>query len=267
MADEYDIIGPVNAFGEELRAWRLQRGIRMADLTDALHLSIAMIGAMERGSRAATRTTAKLCDEVFNAPGTFERLWERQAKHAVRAETSPYYDLEAEAVRIHKWELRCMPGLLQTEDYARAIMQTGWPRGTDELIEDDVRARIERQRVLTADRASLAWFVIDESLLYRPYGDSRAQLEHLTGIAMRPNIVIQIMPFTAVEHPGHRGPITILEFSDSPPMAYAEGWGSGRLIESPADISKVVACYDLIRAAALSQTASLELIKRTGGSE
>src|SRR6266568_1691739 len=121
MADEYEAIGPVNAFGEELRAWRLQRGLRMADLTDALHLSIAMIGAMERGSRAATHTTAKLCDEVFNTPSTFQRLWERQAKHAVPSNASPYYDLEAEATRIHKWELRCIPGLLQTESYARAI--------------------------------------------------------------------------------------------------------------------------------------------------
>ena len=267
MADEYEAIGPVNAFGEELRAWRLQRGLRMADLTDALHLSIAMIGAMERGSRAATRTTAKLCDEVFSAPGTFERLWERQAKHAIPSGASPYFDLEAQAIRIHKWEQRCVPALLQTADYARAIMRPWWPRQTDDVLEDHVQARIGRQQVLTKDKAPLAWFIIDESVLYRPYGDMPKQIQHLAETAELPSVVIQVLPYEITDHPGPEGPLTILEFDDSPPIGYAEGRGSGRLIETHNDVGISMACYDLIRAAALPQGASLAKMKQVGGSK
>jgi hypothetical protein len=175
--------------------------------------------------------------------------------------------MEAQATRIHKWELRCLSGLLQTEAYARTIMQTGWPRVPDEVMEQDVRTRIEQQQILTRDKPPLAWFVLDESLLYKPYGDLRQQIERLISLTALPNVVIQVMPFTAIEHPGHRGPMTILEFADSPPIAYAEGWGSGRLIEMPSDVANAVACYDLIRAAALSQRESLALLKKVGGLE
>src|SRR5260370_36961377 len=176
MADEYEAIGPVNAFGEELRAWRHRAGMRLEDLSPKLHLSGAMIGAMERGERAATHTTAKLCDEAFNTPGTFERLWERQAKHAVPSNASPYYDLEAEATRIHKWELRCIPGLLQTENYARAILRTGIPRDTDKILEEGIKLRIDRQLILTKEKPPLAWFIIEKSVLHKPYGDMRNQV-------------------------------------------------------------------------------------------
>lgn len=263
--DEYDAIGPVNALGDELRAFRHQAGLRLEDLAPKLHLSHQMVGAMERGVRAATRKTAELCDEVFGTPGTFLRLWRRQAKHAIPSQVSPYYDLEAEATRIHKWELRCLSGLLQTESYARAIMQTRWPRGADQTIEDDIRARIEQQHILTKDNPPLAWFVLDESMLYKPYGDMRRQIEHLILLTELPHVIIQIMPFAATEHPGNAGPMTILEFEDAPSISYAEGWGSGRLIESPRDVATTVACYDLIRAAALSQSESLTLLKNLEG--
>ena len=203
--DEYEAIAQVSAFGEELRAHRQRVDWRLIDLAPKLCLSSAMVGAIERGTRAATHGTAELCDEVFNTPGTFVRLWRQAARTAVPSQVTTYYDLEAQATRIHKWELRVMPGLLQTEAYARAIMHTGWPRETDELIEDDVRARIGRQQVLVNDKPPLAWFVIDEALLYRPYGDLRAQVKRLISVATLPNVVIQVMPFMAVEHPDHRG--------------------------------------------------------------
>jgi len=263
--DEYEAIGPVNAFGEELRAWRHRAEMRLEDLAPKLHLSAAMVGAMERGKRAATHTTAKLCDEFFKTPRTFERLWERQAKHAVPSQHSPYFDLEQQAKRIHKWELRCVPALLQTEDYARAIMSRWWPRQTDDVLENDVQARIGRQQVLTKDKAPLVSFIIDESVLYRPCGDMRKQLKHLAEVAGLPNIIIQVLPYSMNDHPGLNGPLTILEFEDSTPMAYAEGWGSGRLVENPTNVATFIACYDLIRAAALPQGLSVAKIREVGG--
>ncbi len=208
------------------------------------------------------RLNNPLCDEVFNTPSTFQRLWERQAKHAVPSNASPYYDLEAEATRIHKWELRCIPGLLQTESYARAIMRTELLKEAQESLDKDVKARIERQSILTQEKLPVVWIIIDESVLYRPYGNMAEQLKHLAMLAARPNIIIQILPYSMNDHPGLNGPLTILEFSDSPSIAYAQGWGSGRLIENSADVSHYLACYDLIRASALPRAMSLNKIEK-----
>src|SRR6266516_705275 len=265
--DEYGAINTVNAFGEELRAHRTHADLRLTDLAPRLHLSDAMVGAIERGTRAARLNTAEQCDQIFGTPGTFVRLWRLAARSAVPSQVSPYYDLEAQATRIHKWELRCLPGLCQTPAYARAIMRTGLPREADDVLEEDIRLRIERQTILTRDEPPLVWFIIDESVLYRAYGDMRAQLKHLARLAELPNVVIQVLQYGMTDHPGLRGPLTILEFADSPPVGYAEGWVSGRLIESPADVGIALACYDLIRASALSRDASLKLIKQTEGSK
>lgn len=259
--DEHDPIGPVNALGEELRAWRHKAGMRLEDFAPKLHLSHQMIGAIERGTRAATRKTADLCDEVFDTPGTFLRLWKRDARLAMPSNVSPYFDLQTEATRIHQWELRCVPGLLQTEAYARAILRTDLARRDEKVLAQDVKMRIERQNVLTKKNPPLAWFIIDESVLHRHYGDMQEQLSHLIMAAQLPNVVIQVLPYSMNDHPGLNGPLTILEFADSPPMAYAQGWGSGRLIETPADVATFIACYDLIRASALSRDTSLAMIK------
>jgi hypothetical protein len=263
--DESELYDPVNAFGQELRAHREKAELRLTDLAPKLYLSSAMVGAIERGTRAATRGTAELCDEFFSMPGTFVRLWKMAARHAVRSSVTPYYDLEAQAVRIHKWELRCVPGLLQTEDYARAIMSTGIPRDADDILEEDVKLRIGRQGILTRENPPLVWFIIDESVLYRPYGDMQDQIRRIIEIATLPNVVIQVLPYVMNDHPGLNGPLTILEFADSSPVAYAEGWGSGRLIENPPNVSTYMAWYDLIRASAYSRADSLDIIKRIEG--
>ncbi len=89
----------------------------------------------------------------------------------------------------------------------------------------------------------------------------RKQIEKLTAMATHPGIVIQVMPFNATDHPGGDGPLIVFEFNDSRPIGYAEGRGSGRLIEAPADVADAIGCYDLIRAAALPRSAMLELLK------
>ena len=126
---------------------------------------------------------------------------------------------------------------------------------------------MDRQTILTRDEPPLAWFIIDESVLYRAYGDMREQRQRLAEFAELPNVVIQVLPYSMTDHPGLRGPLTILEFADSPPVGYAEGWGSGRLIESTADVVTALACYDLIRASALSRADSLKLIKQSEGQD
>ncbi len=264
MKDDSELTTPLDTFGEELRAHRTRAKLQQAEVAPKLFISTSLEGAIENGRRLPKRQTAKLCDELFNTPGTFLRLWRLVVQRAYPLRFGLYKELEADATRIHVWEMRYVPGLLQTPNYARAILRLDVSRGTDDAIDEDVEARIARQEIFTKDNTPLAWFIMDESVLYRAYGGReimREQIEKLIDMAMHPKVVIQIMPFTVTDHPGPDGPLIIFEFNDSQPIAYAEGRGSGRLIETRANVAEAIACYDLIRAAALPRSATLEFLK------
>jgi Domain of unknown function (DUF5753) len=108
------------------------------DLAAKLYISASLEGAIENATRVPKRGLAEQCDEIFGTTGTFVRLWKLTAQQAYPSWFSQYAELETEAIRIHKWELRCVPGLLQTADYARAIMRAGLPREAN----DGVHSRV-----------------------------------------------------------------------------------------------------------------------------
>ncbi len=264
MKDDNDLTTPLDTFGEELRAHRTTAKLQQAEVASKLFISASLESAIENGRRLPKRQTAKFCDDLFDAPGTFMRLWKLVMQRAYPSQVSPYADLEADATRIHVWESRSIPGLLQTAEYARGIIKAGRPREASDIIDRAVATRMARQEVFAENDSLLAWFIIDESALRRPYGGinaMREQIQKLLDMAEHPNVVIQILLSSVTDHPGADGPLTIFEFNDSQSVAYAEGRGSGRLIETAADVADAIACYDLIRAAALSRSATLELLK------
>jgi transcriptional regulator with XRE-family HTH domain len=261
---EGESANPLRIFGEELRAWRKRSGMNQYDVAKKLIISDSLEGAIERATRLPQRRVAEGSDALFDTPGTFVRLWKLVMQRAYPLRYGLYKELEADATRINVWEMRYIPGLLQTPDYARTILRLDMSRRSGDTVEADVEDRMARQAIFTKDDAPLAWFVLDESVLYRAYGGQdvmREQIEKLVEMASHPRIIIQIMPFTVTDHPGPYGPLIIFEFNDSQPIAYAEGRGSGRLIETSADVAEAIACYDLIRAAALPRSATLELLK------
>ena len=131
-------------------------------------------------------------------------------------------------------------------------------------MERDVAARMDRQAILARENPPLLWCVLDEAVLRRPVGGAetmREQLKRLIDVADSPAVVLQVLPFAVTEHHGADGPLTILESASRPPVAYAEGWRSGRMIESAAEVVDAVMSFDLIRAAALSRGVSLDMIR------
>jgi transcriptional regulator with XRE-family HTH domain len=238
--------------------------LSQAELASKLYISPSLASALENGTRVPKRDLAELCDSIFETTGTFARLWKLTVQQAYPSWFSQYAQLEEEAVRIHKWELRYIPGLLQTSGYARAVMRAGRPREASDVIEEDVRTRISRQEILTRANPPLAWFVIDESVLFRAYGGPdvmREQIKQLVEFSELPSVVMQILPFAITDHPGADGPLTILEFAGMPSVGYAEGRGSGRLIENSSDVAEAMQSYDLVRAAALPRSTTLEMIR------
>lgn len=247
-----------------MRAHRKRAGLSQAEVAAKLLISNSLETAIENGRRMPKRQVAETSDTLFDTPGTFMRLWKLVIQRAYPLRYGLYAELEADATRIHVWENRLIPGLLQTPAYARAVISAGMIREDSAVIDEDVGIRMARQEVLAKHDAPLAWFVVDESVLYRSYGGQsvlREQTGKLLAMAAHPGIVIQVMPFNATDHPGGNGPLIVFEFNDSPPIGYAEGRGSGRLIETASDVEDAMACYDLIRAAALSRSATLELLK------
>jgi hypothetical protein len=129
----------------------------------------------------------------------------------------PYIGLEEAASLIRTYELQFVPGLLQTEDYARAVMLDGTSLANPEVIDRRVGVRMNRQRILLPPDGPKLWVVVDEAALRRPIGGAkvmRAQLEHLIAMSQRPNLIIQVMPFRFGGHAAEGGAFSILRFPE-----------------------------------------------------
>ena len=239
-------------------------GWTQVELGNKLGYSASLVSGVETMDKPATSEFAATCDRVFETPGTFAGLQELVAREAYPAFFAPVVAFEREAVRIHGWELGAIPGLLQTEDYARALIRVSRPMESDMAIERLVAARMERQAILGRDNPPMLWYTLDEGILRHLTGGPAvmaAQLDRVIDAADMPGIVIQVLPFTA-DHAGTDGPISIYEFAAAPAICYTECYSGGRIVEVPGEVADVWTVLNLIRASALSPRESRELIRQ-----
>lgn len=186
---------------------------------------------------------------------------------AMLSETyTTYIAFEGEADELLTFELAVIPGLLQTEDYARELNREGPAEVDADEIEERVKVRAERQRILTRDNPVRLFAVIDEAALRRPVGDKevmRAQLRHLIDMAAHPKVTIQVLPFAAGPHPGTGGRFTILRFpgADVPDAVYIETIAGELLIES-GGVDRYQAVFRRLNAKALSPEDTIGMIDR-----
>jgi transcriptional regulator with XRE-family HTH domain len=257
-------------FGAELRRRRVAAGLSLEELGSKISFSGSLIGKVETGERLPKPDLALACDEAFGSDGLFTRLCQA-IKDEARAYPSgfpEYLDTEREAVSISKFDVLYVPGLLQIGDYARALFRAGRPRDTDDEIERLVAARLERQEILERRKPPMLWFVIDEAALRRPVGGSAvmvAQLGQISGLAERPGVVVQVVPFAAGAHAGLLGTFTLLSLGDGTDLAYTESVTASQLIERPEDVAEFTLAYDMLRIEALSREASLDFIRTVQG--
>jgi len=176
---------------------------------------------------------------------------------------APVIDLETSAIRIHEWEMRVVPGLPQTEEYARAVISAGKPRDSSTAIDRAVSARLERQAILSHENPPMLWHVLHEGVLRHVVGSPetmRVQLDKLAELAREPSVVIQVLPFVASDHPGTDGPILVYDFDGAASVAYTECNGGGRIVESADEVGDLMMIVNMIRAAALPPRESASLI-------
>jgi len=159
-----------------------------------------------------------------------------------------------------------IPGLLQTEDYARAALSRGIPNATKEEIGRKVEARMARQAVLTREPPLLLWAIVDEAALHRPVGGTAvmtAQLEHLASCADMPQVTLQALPYAVGGHPGMPGSFAIMRFPDAGAgdVVYIETQASTLFLESDTDLERFAGIFEHLRALALPPDESVALIR------
>jgi transcriptional regulator with XRE-family HTH domain len=246
----------MSKFANQLRGWRVKQGWSQTELADQLGYSNALVSQIEQEHKPPSSEFASKCDEVFDTPATFADLQELVAREAWPSYFAPVIDSETRATQIHEWELRVVPGLLQTEDYARSVIKAGQPRISPDELERKVSARLERQVIFgrPADRP-MYWAVIHEGVLRHVVGSPetmRTQLGRLVDAIDSPDIIIQVLPYSASDHPGTDGPILIFDYVNDPSSGYTECKGGGMIVEQPEQVTGLVTSMNLIRAAALS---------------
>ncbi|MEV6511851.1 helix-turn-helix transcriptional regulator [Streptomyces sp. NPDC051642] len=255
-------------YGAELRFKREAAGLTLEQLAEGSYRGIPFLSLIERGERRMPLDLAQHVDKRLGTDGFFERRCEdaRKAKQAGHAEYfADVAEMEKHAESIEDWAPMLIPGLLQTESYANAVVRTSLPWLPPETVEKQVTARLDRAKLWERDERPSFWVVLHESLIRKPLLPSEemaVQLEHIGQVINGNQGVLQILPETAAAHPFMMGMIRTMTFPDAPPVVYTEGLHSGQLIDYPALVKDYRRSYDLLRAAALPPDASLTMIEQ-----
>ncbi|MBK3627723.1 helix-turn-helix domain-containing protein [Streptomyces sp. MBT49] len=266
---EYEVgTGMLCVFGRQLKLFRDRAGMDRARLGSLTGYSASTIASFEQGRRIPPPKFIDQADEVLDGGGVLSAGKEEVARAQYPAFFRDAARLEAEAVVLHVYANQAVPGLLQTEEYARAIFMMMRPPMDDDLIEQRVGARLARQEILSGRDAPLVSFVMDEAVLRRPIGGRgvlRGQLEHILLMGQRRNVEIQVMPLDREENAGMAGPFTLIETKAGQRIAYAEVQNVSRLQTDRDRVRALEAKYGIIRAQALTPRESLAYIEKLLG--
>ncbi|MBV9142274.1 MAG: helix-turn-helix domain-containing protein [Pseudonocardiales bacterium] len=258
----------------ELRTLREQAGLSGAEVAKLLGMSPSKISRLETGItglqiedvaallglyKVPAATRDELLDQVRRAE---ERgWWTRQPGLPKLWRT--LIDFEAKASRVQNYEALVVPGLLQTPEYARAIIQGIAPTVSESELNSLVAARMARQTLLTRASAPQFFAVVDEGALRRPIGEPgvmHRQLQHLLVVAEQPHVTLRVVPVAAGAQAGLRGSFVILEFAEEPALVYMENHGTEMFLEEEADVAAYRVALGNILQAALAPAATTELI-------
>jgi hypothetical protein len=260
---------PLAKFGFELRCRRMAARLTQRQLANNILFSTSMVGMVERAARKPERVFAERCDQALGLDGTLTELWAMVDRER---QWAPWWfrewlDVEQEATVLRSWDPLLIPGILQTEAYARQVL-SGEPGTTPEQVEQRLAARTQRKAILSRDKPPLVWAVIDEGVLHRLVGSSdimRDQLEYLAMAAHHPRLKIQIVPFAALSTCGLMSPFTVAELPGSRTIVHVESSALGQVSGSPDIVEMIINRYDAIRADAHPKHVSLQMVEEAAG--
>jgi transcriptional regulator with XRE-family HTH domain len=251
---------PVTHFGRQVRKERLARGWTLQELSQRTGIAAPHLSRIENGRRPPTENVATAMDAVFPERNGWFLEYYDESKSWAPAGFRDWPEYEDRAVKLYVWSPSILHGLLQTEHYARALLET-LPGASAEVVESRLRSRMERQRrVLLRDNPPEAWFIVDEHSLYRYVGTPgvmAAQMRHLAEVAAMPNVTVQVLP--AVAHPATQSGFLIADDA-----AYAEHVAGGFVYTDTETVSSLLRMFDTLRGESYRVSESLRTIERLG---
>jgi transcriptional regulator with XRE-family HTH domain len=251
-------------FGAEQRRHRLGNEMSLDRLAEVVNYSKTHLHAIEMGERVPWPPLPAKLDAAFGTSGLFDGLW-----HVIEREQYPdryrrFMELAGQATDICEYACHMVPGLLQTEAYARALLRVGDPEASDGEITERVATRLSRQERLHGGDAPYLWAILDETVIRRPVGGPAVMHEQfaaLLPLVDGPRTTIQILPYSHGEHALLGGSLTLLTLPNRATVAYLEGIAEGSLIEEPHAVRRRKQAYDRLKAYALSPRESASLIE------
>ncbi|MER7642841.1 helix-turn-helix transcriptional regulator [Streptomyces sp. NPDC126522] len=252
---------PLDYFGYECRRLREAAGLTLEGLGKILFCTGSLIGQVETAQKVPTRNFAERLDAAFLTDGSFTRMIGMVLRSQLPNWFQPYADMEAKAAYISTYQCQVVYGLLQTPEYAAAVLAVDYP----DKIEEMVSARMERQRILEKKQPPVVWVVLDEAVLYREIGGRdvmRKQLARLVSYRENPWVNIQVLPFAVGAHAATMGSFNLLRLDDDPDIHYSDGYDQGHMTANPEVIRERSVGYARLQAGALSVEDSTDLIAR-----
>jgi transcriptional regulator with XRE-family HTH domain len=279
-------IGPTvrrRRLGSELRRLREARSINLEVVADRLGLAASTLSRIENG-KAPTKTaylTALL--EVYEVTDPEQRQilidmareghrkgWWAGYEDVLPTGFGIYVGLEADASGLRIYETQVVNGLLQTPEYAKAILREVNKKASPDQLQRATELRIKRQHTVEKPDPPDLWLILDEAVIRRPIGGPEvmaSQLKHLVEASHWPNVTLQVLPFSAGAHSALPGPFTILEFPErtDDDVVYLDSWGGPIYLEKERDVRMCAEAFDRLRAAALSTNDSVALANQVAG--
>lgn len=258
----------IAAVGRQIRLWRETAGLRAKELGDAIGYGENQVYKVEAGKRIPKPEFLDKADQVLGAGGKLAAMKRDVAEARYPKKVRDLAKLEAGAVEMGAYASDVVHGLLQTEEYARALYKERRPAYTEDQVDRLVAARMARQSVFERRPAPLLTFVQEEATLRRPIGGKmvlRRQLEHLLELGALRHVEIQVMPTDTEEHAGLAGSHRVLKLNDGTAVGHNEVQLTSRLIADPKEVQILEMRYGLIRSQALTPRLSRTFIEKLLG--
>ncbi|MFE9567246.1 helix-turn-helix domain-containing protein [Streptomyces sp. NPDC006692] len=252
---------PLDYYGSELRRRREAAGLTQEALGGCIFVTGSLVGQIETAHKVPTRDFSERVDAALGTDGMFTRLVGLVLRSQLPTWFQQYAEMEATASYISTYQAQLVDGLLQTPEYARAVLGVR----TEGDLDGRVAARLERQRIMERDTPPLMWVVMSEAVLHQEIGGRevmRKQLAHLLDLRDREWVQVQVLPFEVGEHSGLMGSFSILRFEDDPDIVYTEDFIQGHMTANPQAVKAGSLRYDHLQAASFSVERSAALIAR-----
>jgi transcriptional regulator with XRE-family HTH domain len=261
--EEREGYSPLQFLLRELREQRVAAGLTQGDLAKKINYSDSHVSGVETGVRAVRSAYLKVVDDALGLRGLLLRLWEDFVRYgASPAWLRRWIEVECEATALRSFEGAVIPGLLQTEHYAQALLNSGLM--AEDSVRQRVTARIARQAILTGEKAPQFLTVIDETVLRRPIGGPgimRHQLEALIKWCEFGHVQVHVVPISTGAYPGLGGPFVLATLRDDNEVAYLDNQVQGVVTDRREHLTWLRQAWESILADALPQQQSIDLIE------